>query len=204
MVMESINDFFSKKMSAMEYPGVRLDNVVFKSLSDSDNMFLTSPFEEIEIKNSIWECGSGKSSGFDGVSFIFIKKHWEILKKDVVVAVQSFHSEGPIPRGCNASFITLMPKIDNPQVLDEYRPIALVGCIYKTLSKVLFIRIKKVIDKVIGVSQCAFPSQRGILDNVLVANEVVDELKRKKGTGVIIKLAYEKAYDPVSWFSSSI
>jgi len=186
-------------MSVLEDPNVRLDNVVFKSLLDSDNTFLTSVFEEIEIKNAIWECGSGKSPAPHRLSFSSIKKHWKNLKKDVIAAIQSFHNEGSIPRGYNASFITLIPKSDNPQVLDKYRPIPLVGCIYKTLSKVLSIRVKKVIDKGIDVLQSTFLSQRGILDIVLVANEVVDELKRKKGSGMIIKLDYEKAYDSISW-----
>ena len=38
-----------------------------------------------------------------------------------------------------------------------------------------------------------------MLDSVLVANEVVDEMKRKKKRWVIIKIDFEKAYDSVSW-----
>jgi len=117
----------------------------------------------------------------------------------VLGAVKFFHREGKIPKGCNASFLTLIPKSENPQSLEEYKPISLVGCLYKILTKVLSNRIKKVIEKVIDGSQSAFLSNRGLLDSVLVVNEVVDDLKRRKKRGVIVKLDFEKAYDSVSW-----
>jgi len=84
----------------------------------------------------------------------------------------------------------LIAKYSNPQSLDEYKLISFVGCIYKAISKILSIRIKKVLEKVIDASQSAFLSLRGLLDNVLVANEVVDELKRKRKSGVIIKIDF--------------
>ena len=76
----------------------------------------------------------------------------------------------------------------NLQSLEEYRPISLIII----LTKVLSIRIKKVIEIVINVSQSAFLLNRELLDSVLVVNEVVDELKRKKRSGVIVKLHFKK------------
>jgi len=110
----------------------------------------------------------------------------------VFEAVKTFHNEGMIQKGCNASFITLIPKSENPQSLEEYRRISLVGCLYKTLDKVLSIRIKKVVEKVVDGSQLAFLANRGLLDSVLVVNEVVDELKRKIKSGVIVTLAFQR------------
>jgi len=60
------------------------------------------------------------------------------------------------------------------------------------MTKVLSRRIKKVIEKVIYGSQSAFLSRRGLLDNVLVVNEVLDDLKRRKKSGVIVKLDFER------------
>jgi len=143
-------------MSIVEDIGVRLDNVEFKELTASDSMFLTDPFDEKEIKDAIWNCDSSKSPSPDGVTFGFIKKHWGLLEKDVMGALKHFHSEGKIPKGCNASFITLIPKSGNLQSLEENKPISLVGCLYKILTKVLSRRIKKVIVKVIDGTQSFF------------------------------------------------
>ena len=90
------------------------------------------------------------------------------------------------------------PKVENPLQLSEFRPISLVGCLYKIISKALSLRLKKVISKVIDVKQSAFLEGRGLLDSVLVANEVLEEYKRKKKSCVLFKIDYEKAYDLVT------
>jgi len=198
-VKEMVKEFYKNKMIVVDDIGVRLDNVEFKKLFDHDNNFLTEPFDGKEIKEAIWNCDSHKSPGPDGITFSFIKNNWGLLEKDVEGVVNCFYREGKIPKGCNASFLTLIPKIENPQSLEEYRPISLVSCVYKFLTKLLANRIKKVIGKVVDGTQSAFLSNRGLLDSVLVVNEVIDELKRRKKSGVVVKLDFEKAYDSVSW-----
>ena len=198
-VKELVKEFYKEKLTAIEDIGVRLDNVHFEEITESDNRLLTDPFDEEEIKEAIWNCDGQKSPGPDGVTFSFIKMFWGLVNKEVVGALKYFHKEGKIPKGCNASFLTLIPKSENPQSLEEYRPISLVGCLYKIVTKVLSKRVKKVIEKVIDGSQSAFLSNRGLLDSVLVVNEVLDDLKRRRKSGVIMKLDFEKAYDSVSW-----
>ena len=102
-------------------------------------------------------------------------------------------------KGTNPSFITLIPKVTNPLHLNEFRSISLVGCMYKIVSKILFARLKRVLDKVIDFRQFAFLEGRGLLDSVLVANETLEEVKKKKKEYVIFKVDYEKTYDSISW-----
>jgi len=71
--------------------------------------------------------------------------------------------------------------------------------VYKTVSKILSIRLKRVISKVIDIRQSVFLEGRGLLDSILVANETLEELKRKKKSCVLFKVDYEKAYDYVRW-----
>ena len=74
-VKEVVKEFYKNKMSAIEDIGVRLDNVEFKEISESDNRLLTDPFDEKEIKEAIWDCDSHKSLGPDSVTFSFIKNN---------------------------------------------------------------------------------------------------------------------------------
>ena len=115
----------------------------------------------------------------------------------MVNVINSFYDFGYIPKGCNASFITFVPKRDNPSTLNEYRPISLVCCVYKVIFKILANRLKRVLPKVIVKYQTAFLSGRSLLDSVLVANEIVDFLKKEKQKRVIAKVDYEKAYNLV-------
>jgi len=68
----------------------------------------------------------------------------------------------------------LVPKKVNPSNLNDFRPISLVGCVYKILSKILTNRFKKVLPSVIDVNQSVFLGERGMLDSILVANEMAD------------------------------
>jgi hypothetical protein len=56
-----------------------------------------------------------------------------------------------------------------------------------------------VADKVVRQSQTTFMPGRNILEGAVVLHETVHELHKKKKTGVILKLDFEKAYDKVNW-----
>jgi len=108
-----------------------------------------------------------------------------------------FHRNGKLSKGVNSTFIALIPKVDCPQKLADFRPIALVGCMYKVLAKVLANRLRTVLDFVVSDTQSAFVRGKQILDGVLIANEVVDEAKRLKKELLLFKVDFEKAYDSV-------
>jgi len=155
-------------------------------------------FEE-EVKSVVWLCEGSKSPSPDDFNFNFIKGSWEVLKHDIVVVVHLFQEMGCIPKGCNASFITLVPKVKDPTSINQYRPISLVGSLYKIITKVLSCRIKKMLPEVIDDCQSVFLKDGGMLDSVLIANEVIDELRRKGRKGLCLKVDYEKAHDSVRW-----
>ncbi|RVX17733.1 Transposon TX1 uncharacterized 149 kDa protein [Vitis vinifera] len=83
--------------------------------------------------------------------------------------------------------------------LGEYRPISLLGGLYKLLAKVLANRLKNIIGKVISPDQNAFIKGRQILDGSLIANEVIDSWQKRGEKGLICKLDIEKAYDSINW-----
>ncbi|XP_071706748.1 uncharacterized protein [Rutidosis leptorrhynchoides] len=100
---------------------------------------------------------------------------------------------------CGASFITLVPKVTDPTSLNEYRHISLISSYYKIVAKLLSNRLRKVIPSLVGTEQSAFIKGRNILDGVLIANEIIEYVKRKKSKCLIFKVDFEKAFDSLSW-----
>lgn len=88
---------------------------------------------------------------------------------------------------------------DSASSFSEFRPISMVGCIYKLLSKVLANRFKLVLPSIIGEAQSVFISGKQILDGVLIANEVIHQWKISNSGGLIIKIDFENAFDYVNW-----
>jgi hypothetical protein len=95
-----------------------------------------------------------------------------------------------------------IPKGDSQVSMKDWRPIALCNVIYKLVAKVLANRLKSVLSKCISDNQSAFVPGRSILDNAMVAIEVVHYMKSKlrgKSGDVALKLDISKAYDKIDW-----
>ena len=106
---------------------------------------------------------------------------------------------GCSPRHLNVTWVTLIQKVESPTSIDQYRPISVVGALYKIISKILSSRLREVIAPLIDESQSAFVMNRQILDGVLIAKESLRWLKKRKIPGTLIKLDFQKAYDSVNW-----
>jgi len=97
----------------------------------------------------------------------------------------TFRSLILFPR-CNTYFITLIPKRERPFSLNDYRPISLVGCMHKIISKILANRLKSVLAMVIDSHQSTFLTGRWLLDSILIANETVDYMRKEKRKGFVV------------------
>lgn len=106
-------------MTVKDYFETGYKEELFKEVSAEENEMLIVPFPIEEIKEVVWECDGNKSPRPDSFNF------------------NEFHNLARLPKVVSALFMALIPKNNRPQGLNDYRPISLLGSLYKMLAKVL-------------------------------------------------------------------
>ncbi|GAU18658.1 hypothetical protein TSUD_124910 [Trifolium subterraneum] len=198
-VRSEIVDYFRKHFSETLEDRPTLDGIFFQGLTPDEVLELTTPFSGAEIKEVVVSFDGNKSPGPDGFNFSFFKRFWDILKDEVGIMFDQFFVTADLPCNFSSYFITLIPKVDAPKKIGDFRPISLVGSLYKLVSKVLAGRLAKVMPKLISPNQSAFIKGRQLVDGVVAVNEVIDLARKLKRACFIFKVDFEKAYDSVSW-----
>ncbi|GKA16408.1 RNA-directed DNA polymerase, eukaryota, reverse transcriptase zinc-binding domain protein [Tanacetum coccineum] len=126
----------------------------------------------------------------------FFKKAWSIFGKDVCKTVKEFFNSGRMLGELNATLISLVPKVQTPNKVTDFRHIACCNVLYKCISKVITNRIKHVFGLLVSSNQSAFIFERNIQDNILLTQELMKGYNRKVGPKrIALKIDLKKAYD---------
>ncbi|KAL0287884.1 UNVERIFIED_CONTAM: hypothetical protein Sradi_7114900 [Sesamum radiatum] len=133
---------------------------------------LILPITPAEIKQAIFDIDETKAPGPDGYSAGFYKAAWPVIGLEVTQAIQEFFRTGRLLKQVNATLISLIPKVSNPSVVAEFRPISCCNVLYKAITKILVQRMRSTLDTLISPSQNAFVPGRSIGDNILLAQEL--------------------------------
>ena len=176
-----------------------LSGLNFKDLGRDAADSLEVPFTVEEVFAALSDLNGDKAPGPDGFPIAFWLFCWDFVKEEVMGFFKDFFEHNKFVRNLNSTFLVLIPKKENAVDINDFRPISLVGGLYKVLAKVLANRLKRVVRQVVSIAQNAFVEGRQILDAVLITDEAVDAVLKRKEKGLICKLDIEKAYDHLQW-----
>jgi hypothetical protein len=130
-----------------------------------------------KISDTLFQIGPLKAPGPDSFPARFIQRNWDILRDDVVSAVQKKFTDRIMPGEVNDTAIVLIPKKDNPEEIKYFRSISLCNVIFKVVSKCLVNRVRPILQDIISPSQSAFIPRRLITDNALVVFECIHSIQ---------------------------
>jgi hypothetical protein len=133
-------------------------------ISDEDVAWLERSFDDDEVVGVVLGFNGDKAPGPDGFTMGFFQSCWEVVKADIMAFLDDFHGGYSFERSLNATFVSLIPKKTEAMEIKDFRPISLVGGVYKILAKLLANRLRVVLPKIISNSQNAFV--QGLLMNV--------------------------------------
>ena len=111
-----------------------------------ERVWFERKFEREEILQVVSELEGDKAPGPDGFSMAFYHHCWRVVEKDVLAVFEEFFQHCKFEKSLNATFIALIPKKNDASNNRDFRPISLVGSMYKILSKVLANRMRVVLD----------------------------------------------------------
>jgi hypothetical protein len=148
---------YKERRGQYEFEDILFDLSTLIHPVQMQNMDDTFSIEEID--GMVKDLPTDKSLGPDGFNGIFIKKCWSIIKDDFYILFKSFYEGSTDLRCLNGSFITLVPKTSSPSVVNDYRPISLLGGSVKLITKLLANRLQKVISNLIHANQYGFIKQ---------------------------------------------
>ncbi|RVW89770.1 LINE-1 retrotransposable element ORF2 protein [Vitis vinifera] len=201
-IREGIVNAFKQQFSESSEWKADIGSLSFNQICVQEAERLEAPFSEGEVQTALMEMNGDKAPGPDGFLGFLLAMLLGFRQGGNSGVVQGVPRPEYVPQeylSINNTFLVLIPKKGGAEDFGDFRPISLLGGLYKLLAKVLANRLKKVIDKVVSHDQNAFVKGRQILDASLIANEVIDNWNKKGDKGVIYKAASRRPPVPLSF-----
>jgi hypothetical protein len=201
-ILKHASDFNKNLFGPEDGDDFELDDGLWPSddcITEVENSVLTREFQEAKIKEALFQMERNKATGPDGFPVEFYQTCWEFVKEDVCELFDDFYGGSLDIKRLNYGIITLLPKIKDASMIQQFRPICLLNCIHKWFTKILTMRLEPIAERIIHKTQTAFIHGRNIMNGVMALHEILHETKRRREVGVLLKIDFKKVYDKVHW-----
>ena len=125
-------------------------------LGEERTRSLEESFSEEEVFEALSSLSGDKAPSPDGFTMAFWHFCLDFTKAEIMALFKDFFRLGTFQRSLNSTFLVLIPKKGGAEELKDFRPINLVGGLYKLFAKVLTNRLKSVVRVLISDNQHAF------------------------------------------------
>lgn len=162
---------------------------------------LSKPIFRDEVHTTIFATKPLKALEVDGLPTAFFQQHWDMVGDSICDMVMKAFQGMELEKGLNKTLLILIPKVHWPASVKEFRAISLLNVSFKLITKIMADILKDIMPYLISNTQASFVEGCNISDNIILAEEVIYSMSKKKGkTGLMtIKVDLENAYDRISW-----
>lgn len=140
-----------------------LNNLLLPKLTTAERKLLDGEITDGEVLQAIKSLQNSKAPGPDGYPIEYFKAFSKKLLAPITNMIREAFQKETLPKTLELATITSLPKPGkDPQKCSNYRPLSLLNSDYKMLSKIIALRLDKVIPKIINADQTGFIRNRQV------------------------------------------
>jgi len=172
--------------------------VLESKLTNAERDELETEISLEELTKSINNANMSSAPGADGISNRFIKHYWGYFKNPLLKLCISCFENNQLPSTFLTANIKIIPKKGDLTKIKNWRPISLLNCFYKIISRVITARLRKYMDKMTPICQKGYSSTRYCQEVLITVIEGIEKCNVQKKRGAVISLDIKKAFDSLS------
>ncbi len=172
--------------------------VLDAKLNEEERLALDQPLTLAELDNSINGANMKSAPGPDGITNPFIKHFWNLFRVPLLKYANNCYQNDTLSDSFRRARIRLIPKKGNTKHLKNWRPISLLNCFYKIISRAFTNRLKDYMDKLTPIAQKGYSTTRQCQEVLIAVLDIISNCKKVNKRGAILSLDIKKAFDTVS------
>jgi hypothetical protein len=174
------------------------ETVLNSKLTEGEKISLDQELTLGELDKSINEANMKSAPGPDGLTNPFIKHFWHLFRVPLLKYANLCFHNGNLSDSFRRACIRLIPKKGNTKLLKNWRPISLLNCFYKIISRAFTNRLKEYMDKLTPTAQKGYSAGRQCQEVLISVLDIISNCKFLNKRGAVLSLDIRKAFDTVS------
>jgi hypothetical protein len=166
-------------------------------LTEVEKNLINGNFSVQELDAAVRDSSSATASGPDGIGNACIKKIWPYIRIPLTNYANCCHTKGVLTDNFRTASIKLIPKKGDKSKIENWRPISLLNCLYKIISKAINNRLKKISNRILSRAQKGFTGGKYIQECLI---NIIETIKRSNDFNIpmiILAIDQAKAFDSV-------
>ncbi|KAL0310274.1 UNVERIFIED_CONTAM: hypothetical protein Scaly_2943700 [Sesamum calycinum] len=167
------------------------------TITTAEASLLVAPVTQSEVKEAFFDIDVESAPGPDGFTSAFYRAAWPIVGQSMFESVGEFFRTGKLLKQINTTLLALIPKVNMPTYVSDYRPISCCNVLYKAITKIIVKRLQRVLPLLITYSQNAFVP--GLKVNPAKSQIILSRAVQQQRQQILEHLGFQEGSLPIKY-----